>query len=372
MPNDQHDPNPPLSEREMERINLEFKREHYGYLKRLNLRSPHTVQSEELANWVSFQFHRRYSENSAFRAKVLANGGIRALRTNKNLKGLFWTWINNGVADQMRLHYKFAPRDISLSQIDWLRLASYRQDGMLFPLVRVHMSRAERRILESLASEKVRKVGVVPTEEGVGVWARDSENHPLTLRPTDKGFGGGVQDLELLIERGYLERLPCTDANTRWRYEDNKPVTLRLTATGRGYIDSRQSGALWVNITGDSDEGGCDPADDAAGPDELFDENLLKRRSDGVRIEDVLAYVLDRLDTGMTKTHARIYMLRKFGDPAEKGPWTLERVAKDVGMSKSEVQRREKKWDELFENPEILAALEKSMRAGETPAPADA
>lgn len=355
MPDDQHDPNPPPSKNEMDRVDLEFYRLHYKFLENLGKRSPRTVHHAELAQSVSLLFHNAYVEDVAFRAAIKANG-MRSLRGHP----LFWTWVRKRLASQWKRHYGAMPRQTTLGQILWLRLAACRDDGMLFPLVRDRIPVAERRILKALEAKKMRKVWTVPTQEGDGVWVVDADLGSMTLRPTEKDFGGGDQDLEILVKHGYFERLPCADPNLRWKYDDNMPVTLQLTAMGRDYIDGWASGAHLVSTHRDDDGGEDDLVDDVAGAEERYDEASFKSRSEGIDLKAVLDIAIDVYQ--MPTRHARAYLLLKVGDPPDEGPWILERVAKEVGVASPETPRRWKeRYDELFEDPGVLAGLKKHM-----------
>jgi hypothetical protein len=264
-------------------------------------------------------------------------------------------------SEQLERHFGFMPRLTTYPQNAFMRLASLRADGCLFPIVGFEVTEKEGRLLKSL--ERDNKVFSVPTDSGVGVWSIHPSLGAMTLRPSTQRDGGN-DDLDFLVQRGYFEKLPTLDPLMRWRTEGNMMVTLRLTQMGRNYINALKSGALIVSIDAVTPGDGDEIPDDAS-----FDggDNLLAAIPDAESRVDELRFqawvkgksLLDVLKGAVAnelinvKT-AIIYWMRRAEDPPR---FKLEEVAKQVGVSKSEVQRREKACEVVLMNPKNLEIL---------------
>lgn len=243
------------------------------------------------------------------------------------------------------------PRLTTYPQNSWMRLASLRADGYLFPLVGNKVTDKEMLLLKSL--ETANKVFPVPTEEGVGVWSVHLTLGPMTLRPSDQRRGGD-DDLEFLVKRGYFEKVPTRDPLMRWRTEENVMVTLRLTQMGREYIDALASGAIVVQTDGEAE----DPVDDDI-PDaeSLVDEARGNAWTSGRTLADgmkaaVATGVIEPLD-------GWIYWMRRSEDPPR---YTLEQVAEQAGLSTAAVQRREEKVADALGVPRIPLEVPRGIR----------
>lgn len=355
--------NPPPTEREMTRVNLDFHRTHHAYLVRQSWRCPRTVDRADLANKVAIRFDRSYRNNPDFRAFV-SEKGMMAVRTNHP----FWgQWLSWEISDQWLRHYGAMPRLTTYPQNLFLRLAASRPDGMLLPLVGGTLERQQRRILNAM--RKAKKVFSVPTDPGIGEWEVDADVGPMTLRLTPKGFGGGDTDVRVLVARGYLEELPTRDPRLRWRTDENVMVTVRLTEMGRAYIDALTSGSLLLST--DDTEGGTgqeisDDGPTQEGGDHSGDKPSAEGREDARRFRDwakgmTLGNVLEAAIAvcGMTDKKAKAYQMYRSDDPP---PFTLEEVAAEIGVTKSTVHRWVvEEWDEKLKDPEILRALRRHI-----------
>ncbi|MDD2867257.1 hypothetical protein [Neomegalonema sp.] len=345
---------PPI-ERDRQKINLEFDRQHRAYLTSHRCRSPRSIDRGDLANRMALQFDDAYRTNESFREYV-GKHGVGAVRQHP-----FWRrWLAWEISEQWRQHFGAMPRMTTSGQNLFLRLAACRQDGMLFPLVGDRLPDSERLILKKLLDPKMKKVWEVPTEENLGVWARDADLGPVTLRPTDKGFGGGHQDLEFLLSCGYLEKQRCDAPNQLWRYEENVATTLRLTEAGRTYRENLMNGGSLVSIDHAYEAYGDFP-DDESGAEDLVDREAFKTWSADIGLQEVLDFAVSVYQ--MPEDQALAYLLLKKGEAPDDNPWTLAQVSKRINKSTSTISRLKQKWDDHFENPEVLSMLNKHFRS---------
>jgi len=349
------DPERPPTDAEMRRVNLEFHKCHQAFLERKSsFKSPHTIERGDLASRVASRFDGSYRSMPDLRIYVCTQGML-AMRVH----WMWGQWLSWEISDQWLRHYGAMPRLTTYPQNAWMRLASLRADGYLFPIVGNKVTDKEMQLLKSL--ETANKVYAVPTEEGVGVWSEHPTLGTMTLRPSDQRRGGD-DDLEFLFKRGYFEKLPTRDPLMRWRTEENVMVTLRLTQMGRDYINALASGALIVPTDAvtpgdgddvpddDSDDEGQDIPGDTHGAESRVEETRFHAWRKGKSLHEILVAAVA---TGVIENplDGLIYWMRRSEDPPR---FTLEEVAEQVGLSKSEVQRRQIKCADSLEVTPIL------------------
>ena len=341
-------PEQPPSVSEIRNFETELWNCHSEFLRAYCLKNDQRLDPDKFSSDVLNAVQGRYWDTDSFRAEI-SKKGIRELR---NI-AYFWGIVRNIYREHQRKHYNAMPRETTLSETIWLRLLLCRDDGMVFPLVRNGMSLDERRWLEKLEAKKMNKVRRVTAPRGTAVWALDEAKRPMTLVLTPRREGGGERDLEKLFARRYLETAPVADPAQIWTSIEGVPCALRLSGLGRSYIKQLGTAATLTSIhaRGKGEEKVL--ANGIDHPQEVLDDYYSSSWYVGLdlNLNDVLAVAVERL--GMPQIHARVYLLRKVGDPPEEGPWPRWRVAAEVGLHHRKVERIENAWDEDFRNPEV-------------------
>lgn len=349
-------PEQPPSESEVQAFFSEAKKYHYEFLRAHCLAKDQRLDPDKFSSDVLNSVQRRYLDTESFRVEV-SEKGIRELR---NIR-YFWGIVRNTFREHQRRHFNAMPRETTLSETIWLRLLLCREDGMIFPLVRSGMSLEERRWLQKLEGKKMKKVRRVVGPRGAAVWALDEAKAPLTLTLTARGEGGGESDLEKLLARRYIEKVPVADPVQMWKSINGVPYGLRLSSLGRSYIQQLGTAATLISIHARGEDEEKVLADGIDRPQDDLDDYYSTSWYVGLdlTLNDVLAVAVERL--GMPKIHARIYLLRKVGDPPEEGKWPRRRIAEAVNLHPRKVERIEDAWDEHFKNPEVHELMRKRL-----------
>jgi hypothetical protein len=223
---------PPLA-RSLDQLLLLFHDQHHVYLERTaRSKLGHKADPKDFANRVLLRFHDSYSTDRSFREFVDAEG-IAAIRRHG-----FWSkWIRWTAGDLFREYYEQLPKITSRIQNTFLQLAAARPDGFLFPLIGHPRRNEEDRLLTKLLADKA--VWEVSASDVEPIWRQDSVAGYITLKTTDCGD----RRLEDLVKLGLMEKFPPPETLLIWRYEEQVPVTLKVTRHAQDYVDNISSGA---------------------------------------------------------------------------------------------------------------------------------